>query len=644
MRNFVLMPAALLLCLNLSAGNHLGNDVLGPAQLSVQGIGDMADHSLGCSLAGIAQMDGKGPDLFVHWEKFYGNKLFRYNFVEYSNDGRPVFKWDTTPLSVPENVDKKHFRIYDAEGEPRLYWFTGSYKLRSVALGPLGFSADQQQVKIPEMDAVPGTFALCFNIDGTIDVYYARVVSKSERPGNWRSADFRPYDATGVYRGGERVDEVWTFRCGGDQEATTPHKLEGDIYTGIMNMDWCRIGGKDGLLVTNRDGGYYFYVKGKRQRITGPDGNALRHPTINACAIAYPSRDGKSTDLIGSGEGGIFYCRPLGGLSFSEPVPALEQNPTLAGGSLPTPTICDWDGDGVLDIVAGNSAGNILFYRNVGTDAAPSFVSGVKLQAGGYDIHVQPGYGEDIQGPVEARWGYIGANVYDWNADGRLDILTNDSRAKHMVYLAGTDGLAPEHPLYLNDRPLHGMWRCRPGVGAWNGKTAYVTLDDQDEIHLYWKEDDYNLTDGFKFTLEDGRPIKANWLEAGGKGRVRFEIVDWDGDGVRDLLLSTNMHNQIPADDPAGLPWGNPEELRGATILFLRNCGSEAKPKLEFPRQLKYKGELLRLGHHGCGLATGFVGELTPAPKKSAEKYLRNIIVADERGVFYLLERKYITL
>ncbi|MCQ2184120.1 MAG: VCBS repeat-containing protein [Bacteroidales bacterium] len=640
---FPLLLCTLLSLWSASAGNHLGDNILNPARLSVDGVGDMADHFLGCSLAGTAQMDGKSPDLFVRGEKFYGFRLYRYAFVRYSDDAVPVFKKVQTPLAVPENVEKKNFRIYDAEGEPRLYWFTGSYKLRSAALGPFGFTEHIQQVKIPEMDAVPGTFALCFNGDGTIDVYYAKVVSKSERPGDWRSDDYRPYDATGVYRGGERVDEVWTFRCGTDILPTDPHPLEGSIYTGIMNMDWCRIGGKDGLVVTNRDGGYYFYIKGKRQRITGTDGNALRHPTINACAVAYPSMDRKSTDLVASGEGGVFYSRAHGGLSFSSPVPALEQNPALYAGSLPTPTICDWDGDGVLDMVVGNSAGYIRFFKNIGTDAQPSFLSGVNLKAGGYDIHVQPGYGEDIQGPVEARWGYVGANVYDWNGDGTLDILTNDSRAKHMVYLAGPGGLAPEHPLYLNDRPLHGMWRCRPGVGVWNGRTAYVTLDDDDEIHLYWREDDYNLEDGFKLKLKDGRTLKANWLGAGGKGRVRFEIVDWDGDGVTDLLLSTNMHNMIPADDPAGLPWGNPKELKGATILFLRNCGSDSKPQFEFPRQPVYKGELLRLGHHGCGLATGYVGELVPAPKKSSEKYLRNIIVADERGIFYLLERKYIT-
>ena len=69
--------------------------------------------------------------------------------------------------------------------------------------------------------------------------------------------------------------------------------------------------------------------------------------------------------------------------------------------------------------------------------------------------------------------------------------------------------------------------------------------------------------------LTDGSSVKANWLEAGGKGRLRFEIVDWDGDGIKDLLLATNMHHMIP-DTIRGIPWSRPKPLRGATLLFLR--------------------------------------------------------------------------
>ena len=200
--------------------------------------------------------------------------------------------------------------------------------------------------------------------------------------------------------------------------------------------------------------------------------------------------------------------------------------------------------------------------------------------------------------------------------------------------MQGANGLEAGKSIYLNDLGLHGMWRCRPGVGTMSGKYVYFTLDDQDEIHRYFREDDYNLTDGGKMKLTDGSSIKANWLEAGGKGRLRFEVVDWDGDGVKDLLLATNMHHMIP-DTVRGIPWSHPKPLRGATLLFLRNAGTEADPVFEFPKQLKYRGELVRFGHHGCGASTGMIGKITDG--------LPNVVVGDERGSLYLLEREYLT-
>ena len=134
-------------------------------------------------------------------------------------------------------------------------------------------------------------------------------------------------------------------------------------------------------------------------------------------------------------------------------------------------------------------------------------MSGVPLKASGQEIYIQPGYRMDIQGPGEARWGYTWPTVVDWNEDGLPDILMCDSTARHTLYINRGTKTEPEldagNPLYIDGLELHGTWRVKPAVAKLGERMAYVTLDGDDEFHLYWRLDDYNLEDGGKLKLED---------------------------------------------------------------------------------------------------------------------------------------------
>jgi len=125
---------------------------------------------------------------------------------------------------------------------------------------------------------------------------------------------------------------------------------------------------------------YYASVDSKtaaRALVAGEDGNALRHPSVGAGAFAYPSITPGVADFIAAGEGALYFYRftdrftPHGAPVFREPVPLLQEDAALYAGTLPTPSVIDWDGDGVTDLVVGNSEGFILFFKNVGSDAAP---------------------------------------------------------------------------------------------------------------------------------------------------------------------------------------------------------------------------------------------------------------------------------
>lgn len=81
------------------------------------------------------------------------------------------------------------------------------------------------------------------------------------------------------------------------------------------------------------------------------------------------------------------------GFEFAEPV-------RLAGGGKiidtdvghAAPFVCDFDGDGVQDLLVGQFGDGLLWiYRNEGTNAAPRLAAGVKFKDGNEDGRVPSG-------------------------------------------------------------------------------------------------------------------------------------------------------------------------------------------------------------------------------------------------------------
>lgn len=168
-------------------------------------------------------------------------------------------------------------------------------------------------------------------------------------------------------------------------------------------------------------------------------------------------------------------------------------------GALATPYAFDWDGDGDDDLISGNSAGYIAWIENLGGTptrwAAPRYLS-----AGGKLIREQAGPSGSIQGPAEAKWGYSILSVADWDGDGRPDIMTNGIWGKIVWYRnVGTrpaPKLAAAQPVERALPP--GATAPHP---AWN----------------WWKP--------------QGRELVSQW-------RTTPQMVDWNGDGLMDLVMS----------------------------------------------------------------------------------------------------------
>jgi len=132
--------------------------------------------------------------------------------------------------------------------------------------------------------------------------------------------------------------------------------------------------------------------------------------------------------------------------------------------------------------------------------------------------------------------------VIDWTDNGLPDIVMGDITGNYSIFInRGTKNkplLDAARPLYCDGLQLHGMWRSRAAVGNFGGRKALVIVDSEDQFHLYWKIDDYNVADGGKLLMPDGSKRLTSSEPAEGTGSCKLDFFDYDGVGKLDLILS----------------------------------------------------------------------------------------------------------
>src|SRR5262249_16851959 len=133
--------------------------------------------------------------------------------------------------------------------------------------------------------------------------------------------------------------------------------------------------------------------------------------------VAYWHRDGRPSLVIGEEDGRVALLENLSPHGTEPRLAApryLEQgDPFVKSGARSRPVAIDWNHDGRLDLLAGNSAGYIQFFENTGAAGAPRFEDRGYLKAGGQTIRIMAGSNGSVQGPAETKWGYTNISVAD---------------------------------------------------------------------------------------------------------------------------------------------------------------------------------------------------------------------------------------
>ncbi|MNK18748.1 FG-GAP repeat protein [compost metagenome] len=615
---------------------------------SPNGIGQFAAPSLTGVIMGLAKIDADDfPDLFLQGDvREPGTYL--YQFKKFTEKGEPIFsQGKKLKLPFEETGENKSAVIQTPDKEVYGFWRFGGKLLKSAVFNKSTNSFEEaRNITINGLPSGLSTFGVIKTLQNKyLFLFTIPQVNKALVKMATDSAYFTPegywpneLNQVGIY--GAVANSLENLSSLDARPLTEMDQT----YFGISGYTSYEANGEQYLFCGTRFGNIHAYkVDGEKlyptKYLVDKSNILQRSPFVNGYT-GYFKGAGNIEGLLLSGEGGLVFYKNTkqkdknGNLVFEDASAVKQEDPVLYGGSLVVPSLADWDGDGVIDMIVGNSAGNVLFFKNGGTNQKPAYQDPEFLTAGGEKIHVQPGYREDIQGPHEARWGYVCPVVYDWNGDGLPDILTGDSRGKFMVYLnigsKDKPKLATEKPLFIKGLNVHGGWRSTPGVANLAGKDAYVILDRDNQFHLYHKIDAYNISDGGKLKLTDGSFINGHRRKGGQVGRAKIHLVDWDGDGVKDMLVGTGRGASIP-NPTTGLPYNRKKKNEGAAVLFLRNAGTDAEPVFEFPKMMKFKGEDILLGAHECAPTTAYIG----GDGKSL-----NLVVGTEYGTFMYYDRK----
>ena len=191
------------------------------------------------------------------------------------------------------------------------------------------------------------------------------------------------------------------------------------------------------------------------------------------------------------------------------------------------PVYIDWDGDGLSDLMLPNLSNRIFWYKNIGTRRQPRF--GRRRQV------ICDGYPETSQTLLTA--------------------------ARTLMTVGGKSPYDPTQPF---------QWRARGAFGdlTGDGLPDIITSDEHKTTSLFVQ---YRDGTGQRRLRKVG-PVKTRNGEVIKSPYPQYVLVDWDGDGLLDLIY---RHNPAYISEPA----------------LARNIGTKTDPRFDTPVMLRCYGK-----------------------------------------------------
>ncbi|MFA6960762.1 MAG: VCBS repeat-containing protein [Opitutaceae bacterium] len=242
---------------------------------------------------------------------------------------------------------------------------------------------------------------------------------------------------------------------------------------------------------------------------------------------------------------------------YGTPVRLQADNRDIDLYGMPSPVFADFRGTGKLDLICGEFVDGLTFFENIGTRTEPRYAPGRRLTSNGRPITM----------PLEM----IVVTAFDWNADGRTDLvlsqedgrvalIENTGRVLHSEVRSNPR----DEPVVINlpeftpprffrqqaDEVKFGVLTS-PTITDWDndGRADIVTGNAAGEVAyirnlggspVSWAEprvltsgadqQPVRFMAGYNGSIQG--PAEAKW------GYTNLSTGDWDGDGRADLIVS----------------------------------------------------------------------------------------------------------
>jgi len=238
-------------------------------------------------------------------------------------------------------------------------------------------------------------------------------------------------------------------------------------------------------------------------------------------------------------------------------------------GAVSVPCIVDWDNDGLKDVLMGNRGGTVYLYINSGTNKKPVFRREEELMGGDLDVG-----------------GYSAPTVVDWDGDGKKDLVVGDFNGRLNVFInIGAD----ESPRF-DDEPeelraemfTYSTFNYTTPFAVKNhdnGLFDIITGCGDGRIYRFRNS---GMKGSPKFVTPQHIMVNDFIYEVNGNSNVI--AVDWDGDGVEDLLVSnrTTKQTQGTSSTEAVSQTMGVKKVP-SKVYLLKNVGTNKAPRYDRP-------------------------------------------------------------